>query len=63
MGWYNFSYTSKFKYLNVCFSGGQIAVLAFSTTDRDSFDAIASWKTKVNTLYIAHVIHDNTYYV
>ncbi|XP_063677135.1 ras-related protein Rab-23-like [Bolinopsis microptera] len=29
------------------YRGGQIAVLAFSTTDRDSFDAIPSWKTKV----------------
>merc|ERR1719232_1293162 len=29
------------------YRGGQIAVLAFSTTDRDSFDAIQSWKTKV----------------
>ena len=28
-------------------AGGQIAVLAFSTTDRDSFDAIPSWKDKV----------------
>ncbi|KAL5261894.1 hypothetical protein ACHWQZ_G007559 [Mnemiopsis leidyi] len=29
------------------YRGGQIAVLAFSTTDRESFDAIPSWKDKV----------------
>ena len=33
--------------INHFHAGGQIAVLAFSTTDRDSFDAIPSWKDKV----------------
>ena len=29
------------------FLGAQACVLAFSTVDRDSFEAISKWKTKV----------------
>lgn len=32
------------------YRGAQACVLAFSTTDRDSFEAIHSWKMKVNIL-------------
>lgn len=31
------------------YRGAQACVLAFSTTDRDSFDAAHSWKMKVET--------------
>jgi len=31
------------------FSGAQACVLAFSTVDRDSFEAIESWKRKVES--------------
>lgn len=33
------------------YRGAQACVLAFSTTDRDSFDAIPSWKIKVLLLF------------
>jgi GTPase SAR1 family protein len=33
------------------YRGAQAAVLAFSTVDRVSFDAIRSWKKKVGTTF------------
>jgi GTPase SAR1 family protein len=33
--------------LTLVFSGAAAAVLAFSTTDRESFEAIGQWKRKV----------------
>lgn len=33
------------------YRGAQACVLAFSTTDRDSFEAIHSWKIKVRLNY------------
>lgn len=38
------------------YRGAQACVLAFSTTDRDSFEAIHSWKIKVS-LYYNYIIH------
>lgn len=34
------------------YRGAQACVLAFSTTDRDSFEAAHSWKMKVNNIRI-----------
>lgn len=34
-------------HLLVCIEGAQACVLAYSTTDRDSFDAVENWKSKV----------------
>ena len=40
---------SLYAYTNILFVlGAQACVLAFSTVDRDSFEAIESWKRKVN---------------
>lgn len=36
-------------FLYSIFLGAQACVLAFSTVDRDSFEAIESWKKKVST--------------
>jgi len=36
-----------FEQLLLVSAGAQACVLAFSTTDRDSFEAIEKWKTKV----------------
>lgn len=36
------------------YRGAQACVLAFSTTDRDSFEAAHSWKLKVNTFFFIH---------
>lgn len=33
------------------YRGAQACVLAFSTTDRDSFEAAHSWKLKVNIIF------------
>lgn len=38
------------------YRGAQACVLAFSTTDRDSFEAAHSWKLKVKYLTMFHVI-------
>lgn len=38
------------------YRGAQAAVLAFSTTDRVSFDAIRSWKKKVRHEFASFVI-------
>ena len=46
-------YTVDQEYLSkVSLSGAQACVLAFSTVDRDSFEAIESWKRKVPLLLI-----------
>ena len=42
------------KFCYSVFSGAQACVLAFSTVDRDSFEAIESWKRKVLDLKIYH---------
>lgn len=34
-------------YANCVFTGAQACVLVFSTTDRESFEAIPTWKEKV----------------
>lgn len=40
------------------YRGAQAAVLAFSTVDRVSFDAIRSWKKKVGSFFLFLVIDD-----
>lgn len=37
------------------YRGAQACVLAFSTTDRDSFEAIHSWKIKVS-FYLNNIL-------
>ena len=39
------------------YRGAQACVIAFSTTDRDSFCAITKWKKKVCYFYYNHLYH------
>nr|CAD7592040.1 unnamed protein product [Timema genevievae] len=38
------------------YRGAQACVLAFSTTDRDSFEAAHSWKMKVAGHFLPHML-------
>ena len=49
---------NQYKKLCILFSGAQACVLSFSTVDRDSFEAIESWKRKVG-----HSSHNCRYLV
>lgn len=45
------------------YRGAHACVLAYSATDRDSFDAIPSWKLKVHRAYIMHIIASSFKYI
>ena len=47
------------------FTGAQACVLAFSTVDRDSFEAVESWKKKVKIANIlsCHMTHHITHHM
>lgn len=45
------------------YRGAQACVLAFSTTDRDSFEAAHSWKLKVCYYIIAYIDHTSSFSV